>query len=102
MFTRRNDRPKALPGVGRFAKCLADGKLWRKEEKAGERLIRKKHQLSVQPKADRSIKSRAAGESAGPENADANAAGDSDAPLRTKWTSAELEIVKDVTSLLLG
>ena len=62
-----------MPGAGRFARCLAGGKLWQKEQekRAGEKPTRKKHQLSGQPKADPFTRSKAAIVLA--ENADGNA-----------------------------
>ena len=70
MFTRQNERPKVLPGAGPFARCLADGKLWQRDEekpekRAGGKPTRKKRRPNVQPaRADPFTKSRAAGVSA--------------------------------------
>ena len=49
------------PGDVRFARCQADGKLWQREQekRADEKPTRKKPQLSGQPKAGRSIRSKA-------------------------------------------
>jgi len=67
MFTRQNERPKASPGVGRFARSLADGKLWQRDEekpekRAGEKPTRKNPRPNVQLHVGALFtKSRAAG-----------------------------------------
>jgi len=67
MFTRQNERPKALPGAGRFAGSLVDGRLWQRDEKkdekkAGEKLTRRNPQPNEQLHAGALFtKSRAAG-----------------------------------------
>ena len=73
MFIRQNDRLTVLPGAGRFARCLAGGKLWQKDEKASEKRTRKKHQRNEKHTADLFTKSKAAGGSAGHGSADVNA-----------------------------
>jgi len=108
MFTEQNERPKALPGVGRFARSLADGKLWQRDEKkpddsekrAEKKPTRKNPQPNVQPaRADPFTRLRAAGISAGEEK-NANAAGDT--VLRAKSDRRRRLKAENVTSSLLG
>ena len=100
MFTRQNDRPKASPGAGRFARSREVIKLWqRDEEKVQEKPTRKKHQPGGRPKADRFTRSKAA--IVYPAKNE-NAAKGGDTALRTKWTYNQLVKAKNVTSSLLG
>ena len=99
MFTRQNDRPKASPGAGRFARSREVIKLWqRDEEKVQEKPTRKKHQPGGRPKADRFTRSKAAIEYPA-KNADARGG---DTALRTKTIDNQLVKAKNVTSSLLG